>query len=72
VVRINDRGTFVQTPQEPKCLDLTDGAFSRLGGSLDPDAGHIVVTQQVLNQERSPMRFAKTPQGDGDRALHGS
>jgi rare lipoprotein A len=49
VVRINDRGTFVQTPQEPKCLDLTDGAFARLGGSLDPDAGHIVVTQQVLN-----------------------
>ncbi|MEU1012520.1 ricin-type beta-trefoil lectin domain protein [Streptomyces sp. NPDC005890] len=49
VVRINDRGTFVQTPQEPKCLDLTDGAFSRLGGSLNPDAGHIVVTQTVLN-----------------------
>ncbi|HZG04578.1 MAG TPA: lectin [Streptomyces sp.] len=49
VVRINDRGTFVQTPQEPKCLDLTDGAFSRLGGSLDPDAGHIVVTQKVLD-----------------------
>ncbi|MGA5036976.1 septal ring lytic transglycosylase RlpA family protein [Streptomyces capoamus] len=48
VVRVNDRGTFVQTPQEPKCLDLTDGAFSRLGGSLDPDAGHIVVTQTVL------------------------
>ncbi|MEU8717603.1 ricin-type beta-trefoil lectin domain protein [Streptomyces sp. NPDC048663] len=47
-VRINDRGTFAQTPQEPKCLDLTDGAFSRLGGVLDPDAGHIVVTQQVL------------------------
>ncbi|MER6225084.1 lectin [Streptomyces sp. 900105755] len=47
-VRINDRGTFTQTPQEPKCLDLTDGAFSRLGGVLDPDAGHIVVTQQVL------------------------
>ncbi|MFI5972058.1 septal ring lytic transglycosylase RlpA family protein [Streptomyces sp. NPDC051452] len=49
VVRVNDRGTFVQTPQEPKCLDLTDGAFARLGGSLDPDAGHIVVTQRVLN-----------------------
>ncbi|MFI1168584.1 septal ring lytic transglycosylase RlpA family protein [Streptomyces sp. NPDC020801] len=49
VVRVNDRGTFQQTPQEPKCLDLTDGAFSRLGGSLDPDAGHIVVTQQVLS-----------------------
>ncbi|MFF3910124.1 septal ring lytic transglycosylase RlpA family protein [Streptomyces sp. NPDC001848] len=49
VVRINDRGTFQQTPQEPKCLDLTDGAFSRLGGVLNPDQGHIVVTQQVLN-----------------------
>ncbi|MEU8032394.1 septal ring lytic transglycosylase RlpA family protein [Streptomyces sp. NPDC049099] len=49
VVRINDRGTFQQTPQEPKCLDLTDGAFGRLGGSLNPDAGHIVVQQQVLN-----------------------
>ncbi|MEU1404963.1 septal ring lytic transglycosylase RlpA family protein [Streptomyces sp. NPDC005728] len=49
VVRINDRGTFIQTPQEPKCLDLTDGVFGRLGGSLDPDAGHIVVTQTVLN-----------------------
>ncbi|MER5544308.1 septal ring lytic transglycosylase RlpA family protein [Streptomyces sp. NPDC001118] len=49
VVRINDRGTFASTPQEPKCLDLTDGAFSRLGGSLDPDAGHIVVTETVLD-----------------------
>ncbi|MFJ7147168.1 septal ring lytic transglycosylase RlpA family protein [Streptomyces sp. NPDC100445] len=48
VVRINDRGTFAQTPQVPKCLDLTDGAFGRLGGSLNPDAGHIVVTQKVL------------------------
>ncbi|MFI8193235.1 septal ring lytic transglycosylase RlpA family protein [Streptomyces sp. NPDC085946] len=48
VVRVNDRGTFRQTPQEPKCLDLTDGAFGRLGGSLNPDAGHIVVTQEVL------------------------
>ncbi|GHF79777.1 hypothetical protein GCM10018787_30720 [Streptomyces thermodiastaticus] len=48
IVRINDRGTFAYTPQEPKCLDLTDGAFSRLGGSLNPDDGHIVVTEQVL------------------------
>ncbi|MFF4211473.1 septal ring lytic transglycosylase RlpA family protein [Streptomyces sp. NPDC001796] len=48
VVRINDRGTFVQTPQEHKCLDLTDGAFARLGGSLDPDVGHIVVIERVL------------------------
>ncbi|MCE7553325.1 septal ring lytic transglycosylase RlpA family protein [Streptomyces thermodiastaticus] len=48
VVRINDRGTFQQTPAEPKCLDLTDGAFSRLGGVLNPDQGHIVVTQEVL------------------------
>lgn len=49
VVRINDRGTFRHTKQEPKCLDLTDGAFRRLGGSLDPDAGHIVVRQKVLH-----------------------
>ncbi|MFF2008409.1 septal ring lytic transglycosylase RlpA family protein [Streptomyces sp. NPDC058195] len=48
VVRINDRGTFAQTPQEPKCLDLTDGAFQRLGGVIDPDQGHIEVTQEVL------------------------
>ncbi|MEU7058610.1 septal ring lytic transglycosylase RlpA family protein [Streptomyces sp. NPDC046197] len=48
VVRINDRGTFQQTPQVPKCLDLTDGAFDRLGGVLNPDQGHIVVTQQVV------------------------
>lgn len=49
-VRTNDRGTFTRTPQEPKCLGLTDGAFSRLGGSLNPDDGHIVVTQTVLNR----------------------
>ncbi|MEU3711155.1 septal ring lytic transglycosylase RlpA family protein [Streptomyces catenulae] len=48
VVRINDRGTFAQTPQEPKCLDLTDGAFQRLGGVIDPDQGHIEVTEEVL------------------------
>ncbi|MCX4553194.1 septal ring lytic transglycosylase RlpA family protein [Streptomyces sp. NBC_01387] len=48
VVRINDRGTFTQTPQEPKCLDLTDGAFQRLGGVIDPDQGHIEVTEEVL------------------------
>lgn len=48
VVRINDRGTFQQTPQQPKCLDLTDGAFQRLGGIINPDQGHIVVTQEVL------------------------
>jgi rare lipoprotein A len=48
VVRINDRGTFTRTPQEPKCLDLTDGAFQRLGGITDPDQGHIEVTEEVL------------------------
>ncbi|MFE4018783.1 RlpA-like double-psi beta-barrel domain-containing protein [Streptomyces sp. NPDC059101] len=48
IVRINDRGTFTQTPQEPKCLDLTDGAFQRLGGVIDPDQGHIEVTEEVL------------------------
>jgi rare lipoprotein A (peptidoglycan hydrolase) len=48
-VRINDRGTFAQTSQEPKCLDLTDGAFTRLGGVINPDDGHITVTQKILN-----------------------
>ncbi|MFJ9820356.1 septal ring lytic transglycosylase RlpA family protein [Streptomyces sp. NPDC101151] len=48
VVRVNDRGTFERTKQVPLCLDLTDGAFRRLGGSLNPDAGHIVVRQKVL------------------------
>ncbi|WP_316751342.1 septal ring lytic transglycosylase RlpA family protein [Streptomyces herbicida] len=48
VVRINDRGTFKRTKEVPLCLDLTDGAFRRLGGSLNPDAGHIVVRQKVL------------------------
>ncbi|MFF2519271.1 lectin [Streptomyces sp. NPDC058086] len=49
VVRINDRGTYAWTPQEPKCLDLTDSAFNRLGGRLDPDDGHIVVVEEVLD-----------------------
>lgn len=48
VVRINDRGTFRQTEQEPKCLDLTDGAFQPLVGVINPDQGHIVMTQEVL------------------------
>jgi rare lipoprotein A len=48
VVRVNDRGTFKRTAAVPKCLDLTDGAFRRLGGRLNPDAGHIVVRQKVL------------------------
>ncbi|GGV74380.1 hypothetical protein GCM10010512_27500 [Streptomyces thermoviolaceus subsp. thermoviolaceus] len=49
VVRINDRGTYAWTAQEPKCLDLTDSAFRRLGGRLDPDDGHIVVTEKLLD-----------------------
>ncbi|MEV0185930.1 lectin [Streptomyces sp. NPDC050625] len=49
VVRINDRGTYAWSPQEPKCLDLTDSAFSRLAGRLDPDDGHIVVVEEVLD-----------------------
>ena len=49
VVRINDRGTFKHTKQEPNFLHLTDGAFLRLGGSLNADAGHIVVRQDVLH-----------------------
>ncbi|MFJ5036160.1 lectin [Streptomyces sp. NPDC088560] len=49
VVRINDRGTYAWTSEEPKCLDLTDSGFSRLGGHLDPDDGHIVVHEQILD-----------------------
>ncbi|MEU4173414.1 septal ring lytic transglycosylase RlpA family protein [Streptomyces sp. NPDC026665] len=48
VVRINDRGTYAWTVQEPKCLDLSDGVFRRLGGVLEPDVGHITVTQEIL------------------------
>ncbi|MFJ2833049.1 hypothetical protein ACIPC1_36795 [Streptomyces sp. NPDC087263] len=44
-----DTAHDIVNPQAGKCLDLTDGAFDRLGGVLNPDAGHIVVTQQVLN-----------------------
>jgi rare lipoprotein A len=46
-VTITDRGTYKWTPQVPKCLDLTDGAFKRLGGRTNPDDGHIVVKEQV-------------------------
>ncbi|MDI5973241.1 RlpA-like double-psi beta-barrel domain-containing protein [Streptomyces sp. SL13] len=56
-VRINDRGTFTS----PVCLDLTDGAFSQLA-ALDPDPGHIVVTEQVVSGGGT------TPPGDPDCA----
>ncbi|MCA1221542.1 septal ring lytic transglycosylase RlpA family protein [Streptomyces sp. 8L] len=41
-VRINDRGTFAASPSQPFCIDLTDGAFSRIG-AISPDPGHFVV-----------------------------
>ncbi|WP_443078568.1 lectin [Streptomyces sp. NBC_01497] len=41
-VRINDRGTFAATPSQPFCIDLTDGAFRRIG-AISPDPGHFVV-----------------------------
>ncbi|MCZ4610300.1 ricin-type beta-trefoil lectin domain protein [Streptomyces sp. Lzd4kr] len=47
-VRINDRGTFAATPEEPKCLDLSDGAFSKLG-RISPDPGHFSVRITVLD-----------------------
>jgi rare lipoprotein A len=47
-VTITDRGTYGWTSSVPKCLDLTDGAFQRLGGSINPDDGHIVVKEQIL------------------------
>ncbi len=46
-VTITDRGTYKWTSSVPKCLDLTDGAFKRLGGSTNPDDGHIIVREQV-------------------------
>ncbi|MFJ2201073.1 septal ring lytic transglycosylase RlpA family protein [Streptomyces violaceusniger] len=48
IVRVNDRGTFAWTPSVPKCLDLTDGAYARLGGVLDPDSGHIAVKEEIV------------------------
>ncbi|MFD8491745.1 RlpA-like double-psi beta-barrel domain-containing protein [Amycolatopsis sp. NPDC059657] len=47
-VVINDRGTYAWTKEVPKCLDLTDGAFQRLGGKINPDDGHIVVKEQIV------------------------
>lgn len=46
-VRVNDRGGFAETPDQPFCLDLTDGAFARIG-AISPDPGHFVVTQEIL------------------------
>lgn len=43
VVRINDRGGF----NSPKCIDLSDGAFSKLT-ALHPDPGHITVKLEVM------------------------
>jgi rare lipoprotein A len=48
-VRINDRGTFAWSQSVPKCLDLTNAAFTQLGGVLNPDDGHIVVQEQVVS-----------------------
>jgi hypothetical protein len=41
-VRINDRGSFAATASQPFCIDLTDGAFQRIG-AISPDPGHFVV-----------------------------
>jgi rare lipoprotein A len=41
-VRINDRGSFAATPEQPFCVDLTDGAFQRIG-VISPDPGHFTV-----------------------------
>ncbi|WP_063631605.1 septal ring lytic transglycosylase RlpA family protein [Streptomyces himastatinicus] len=53
-VRITDRGAFAWTRASPKCLDLTDRAFARLGGVLDPDAGLITVREKVLRSVKRP------------------
>jgi hypothetical protein len=41
-VRINDRGSFAATASQPFCIDLSDGAFQRIG-AISPDPGHFVV-----------------------------
>ena len=46
-VRINDRGTYTWTRAVPKCLDLTDGAFKKIG-AISPDPGHFVVKTQIV------------------------
>jgi hypothetical protein len=47
-VRINDRGSFASTAASPKCLDLSDGAFKKIG-AISPDPGHFVVTEEILS-----------------------
>jgi rare lipoprotein A len=46
-VRINDRGTYTWTADVPKCLDLTDGAFQKIG-EISPDPGHFVVKTEIV------------------------
>ncbi|GAA4545617.1 septal ring lytic transglycosylase RlpA family protein [Amycolatopsis samaneae] len=46
-VRVNDRGTYTWSSAVPKCLDLTDGAFAKIG-QLTPDPGHLVVKTQIV------------------------
>jgi rare lipoprotein A len=46
-VRINDRGHYRWTEAAPKCLELTDTAFSRIG-EISPDPVHLVVKTQVV------------------------
>ncbi|WP_425086314.1 ricin-type beta-trefoil lectin domain protein [Streptomyces liangshanensis] len=47
-VRINDRGSFASTAGAPFCIDLSDGAFQRIG-AISPDPGHFNVTLEVLS-----------------------
>jgi hypothetical protein len=47
-VRINDRGSFASTPGAPFCIDLSDGAFKRIG-AISPDPGHFNVTMEVVS-----------------------
>ncbi|MYV54601.1 hypothetical protein GT042_19220 [Streptomyces sp. SID3212] len=47
-VRINDRGSFASTAGAPFCIDLSDGAFRRIG-AISPDPGHFNVTLEVLS-----------------------
>ncbi|AZS89079.1 hypothetical protein ELQ87_36195 [Streptomyces griseoviridis] len=49
------------------CLDLTDGARARLGGGLDPAAGHLAVTRPVLGRRARARRVRRAggPAGCG-------
>ncbi|MGW1811527.1 hypothetical protein [Streptomyces sp. NPDC002078] len=56
-VCINDHGTLTQMKQEPKCLDLTAGAFRATRQQPQPDAGHIIAGNKRLSHVASSASF---------------